>query len=98
MFVAVEADAVAETVGEEFVAGAVACGGHDGASGIVDCAGEASDASGVESGILGFAQSVEYVDEFVGWLFGEDDRAGHVGLVALDLSAAVDQDNVSGLQ
>ena len=65
---AVETDSVAESMREEFVAGAVAGGGHDCAGGIVDGAGQSPGASRIECGILRVAQRVEDFDELVGWL------------------------------
>ena len=56
---AVEADAVAQAVGEEFVVGAETGGGDDCAGGIIDGAGEFAGARGGERGVLRFADGVE---------------------------------------
>ena len=61
---AVEANAVAEAVREEFVVGAEAGGSDDGAGGIVDGAGEFAGASSAKSGILSFADGVRKPAEF----------------------------------
>jgi hypothetical protein len=97
MLVAIEADAVAEAMGEESVAGAEAGGSNDCASGIVDGAGNVTGASSVESGVLGFT------DGFVGLLnficrLAENASASDVGFVALDFAAAVDQDYIAFLE
>ena len=77
MFVDVEADAVAEAVREEFVAGAVARGSDDAAGGIVHGTGKSSGAGGVERGILGFANGFEGSLNFFAGL-AEDAGARHV--------------------
>src|ERR1700761_5453443 len=97
MLVAVQADAVAEAMGEEFITGAVTCGCHDGASGIIHCAGESSGASSIEGRVLGFAQRIKHLDELLGRLFAENDGARYVGFVSFYFRAAVDQDNIARL-
>jgi len=59
MFVDVQADAVAEAMGEQFVAWAVAGRDNDGTRRVVDGPGKFSGAGGVEACILGFANGFE---------------------------------------
>src|ERR1700761_1245117 len=97
MLVTVQADAVAEPVGKEFVAGPVTGGRHYGASSVIDCAGEASSAGRIQGGVLCLAQRVEDFDEFIGRLLAKNDSARYVRLVSFYFSSAIDQDNVAGL-
>ena len=83
MLVDVEADAVAEAMGEEFVAGTVARGRDDGAGRVVDGAGEFSGAGGVERGVLSFADGFESTLYFVARL-AVDAGARYVGAIAFD--------------
>ena len=89
MLVDVEADAVADAMSEEFVAGAVACGCDDGAGGIIHGAGEFSGAGGVESGVLGFADGFESALDFLAGL-AKNAGARDVGAVAFDGAAIID--------
>ena len=97
MLVAVEAEAVAKAMGEEFVAGAVAGGSDDGTGGIVHGAGKLAGASGVESGVLGLADDFEGALNFLAG-FAEDAGAGDIGFVAFHGAAAVNQNDVAFLQ
>src|SRR6267142_6177376 len=97
MFMDVEADAVAETMSEEFVARAVAGGSDDGAGGVVNGAGKFSSAGGVECGVLGLANGFERALNFFAGL-AEDAGARDVGAVAFDGAAVINQHNIAFLQ
>ena len=92
--VAIHADAVAEAMGEDAVAGAEAGGGDDLAGGGVDGLGLDAGAGGGEGGGLGAVDDVEDVALALGGL-AVDEAAGDVGLVALDGAAVVDEDDLA---
>ena len=96
MLVAVKADAVPNTVGEEFVVGAEASLGDDGAGGIVNGAGKFARAGRIESDILRFSDCVVGAKDFLSGL-AKDAGAGDVGIVALDGAPAVNQDHIAFL-
>lgn len=96
MLVAIEADAVSETVSEIFVAGAKTGGSDDAACGVIDGAGKLAGTGGVESGVLGFAHGFVGVLNFFGGL-AEDGGASHIGLVAVDGTAAINEYDVTFL-
>ena len=93
MLVAVEADAVAEAMDEELVAGAKAGGSDDGAGSIVNRAREFSGLGSGESGILCVANGGVGALHFFCWL-AQDAGAGDIGFVAFDKAAAVDKDHI----
>src|SRR5258708_5611103 len=97
MFVDVEADAVAEAMSEEFIAGAVAGGINNGAGGVVNGARKFSGAGGVECGVLGFANGFERALNFFAGL-AEDAGARDVGAVAFDGAAVINQNNIAFFQ
>ena len=97
MLVAVEADTVAEAMGKEFIAGAIAGGGNDGAGGIVHGAGKLARAGGVESGVLGLADDFKSALNFLAG-FADDAGAGDIGFVTFHGAAAVNQNDVAFLQ
>src|ERR1700676_1283223 len=74
---AVEADAVAETVGEEFVVRAVAGVGDDRTRGVVDGAGKAAGARGVQGCVLRLAHDFEGLRDLIAG-FAEDAGARNV--------------------
>src|SRR5271155_5538380 len=94
MLVAVEADAVAQAVGEEFVVGAVAGGGDDFAGGVVNGAAEFSGAGGVECGVLRVSDNFENLFYFLAG-GAEYAGAGDFRLVAFEFAAAVDEHDVA---
>src|SRR3974390_351914 len=96
MLMAVEADAVADAVGEEVVVRAETGSGDHGTGGIVNRTGKFSGAGRVERDVLRFADSRIGSEHFFGGL-AENSRAGDVRLVALDRAAAIDQDNITFL-
>lgn len=77
MFVPIEADAVAETMREEFVARSITGGGDDVASGVVHGAGKFSSTGGIESGILSFADDFKNILNFLA-RFAENAGPGDV--------------------
>ena len=89
----VHADSVADAVGEVFVIRAEAGGGDDVACCGVDRLHFDAGASGGEGGGLRLVHDVEYALLAVGG-FAVDEAAGHVGLVALDEAAVVDEDDL----
>src|SRR5271156_2266902 len=94
MLVAVEADTVAETVGEKSVVRAEARRSDDAACGIVDGAGKFAGTRGVESSVLRFADSCKGTLHFFRGL-AEDAGARHVGAVAFYQTAVVDQNDIA---
>ena len=97
MFVAVEADTMAQSMGEEFVVGAVAGAGDYGASGGVHGAGELACARGIKRRILRVAHNFENRRDSFRRL-AKYTGAGHVGLIAFHGAAAVDQHHIAGLE
>jgi len=97
MFVDIETHAMAEAVGEEFVIGAETGGSDLGAGRVVDGAGEFSGASGIEAGILRFADGFEGALHFFGGL-AENGGAGDVGLIAFDEAPVIDQYHIAFLK
>jgi hypothetical protein len=97
MLVDVEAHAVADAVGEEFVAGAKTCRGDLCAGGVIDGTREFSSARGVQGGVLRFADRFKGALHFFGGL-AENAGAGNVGLIAFDEAAVIDQYDVTLLQ
>jgi len=96
MLVAIEADAVADAVGEEFVVGAKSGAGDDGAGGIVDGAGKFSGAGGIQRDILSFADRVVGTENLFSGL-AENAGAGDVGIIAFDGASTVNQDHIAFL-
>lgn len=94
MLVAIEADAVAEAMGEEFIAGAVAGSGDDVAGSIVHGTGKFSGAGGIESSILGFADDFKNTLIFLAG-FAEDAGTGDIGFVTFNRAPAVNQNYIA---
>ena len=90
----VHADAVADAVGEVFVVGAEAGGGDDVACGGVYGLHLRAGTGGGEGCGLGLVDDVEYALLAVGGL-AVDEASGHVGLIALDEAAVVDEDDLT---
>jgi len=96
MLVAVEADAVAEPMSEEFVARAVASTCDDGAGSIIHGSREHTRAGGVESGVLGFADDFKSALNVLAG-FAEGAGATDIGFVTFHAATAVNQNNVTFL-
>src|SRR5882672_11053483 len=97
MFVAIEADAVAQAVREKFVVWAEAAGGNHGTGCIIYCAREFAAACGVESGILRSADNVVNLAHFFRWL-AKYTSARNVRIVAFQFAAAINQYDVTFLE
>jgi len=96
ILVAIETDAMAEAVGEEFVVRPEAGGSDDAASDIIDGAGKLSSTSDAASGILSLANClIGALNFFRG--FSQNAGASDVGFVTLDKTPAVDQNNIAFL-
>jgi hypothetical protein len=89
----VHANAVADAVGEVLVVRAEAGGGDDVAGRGIDRLHFNAGARGGESGSLGLMHDIEGALLAVGRL-AVDEAAGHVGLIALDVAAVVDEDDL----
>jgi hypothetical protein len=94
MLVAVEADAMAKAMREEFIVGAKAGGGDHRASGIVNGTRKFACAGRVKGRALGLSDQLVRAFDFVGRL-AEDAGARDIRLVALDGAAAIDENNVA---
>ena len=64
VFVPVKANAMAKTMGEKLVIGAVTGGGNDGASSVIDRTGEFTRTSRVKGGVLGLANDFKNLLNF----------------------------------
>lgn len=91
--VTVHADAVAEAVGEVLVIGAVVGVGDDFACGVVDRVAWNAGTGCGERGCLSLVHDIKDLLLLVGG-FTEDEGARHVGLIALDGAAIVDEDDL----
>src|SRR5215469_11587944 len=94
MLVAVETDAVAKAVCEEFVVGTITRRGDHRASGVVNRAGKLAGAGAVEGRTLGLADDFVGALDFFGRLAGKA-RAGDIGLIAFDRAAAIDENDLA---
>ena len=94
MLVDVEPHAVADAVGEEFVAGTETCGGDLRAGCVIDGASESSRTRGIQGGVLRFADRFKGALHFFSGL-AENAGAGNVGLIAFDEAAVIDQYDVT---
>src|SRR5256885_492463 len=97
MLVAVKTDSVAQAMREKFVVWPVPGGGDDRARRVVYCSRKFPFACGIERGVLRFPDNFVRALDFVGWL-AKNSGAGHVGRVALDFTAAIDQHHISFAQ
>lgn len=97
VLVNVQADAVADAMGKEFVAGAEAGGSDDGARGGVHGAAEAAGAGRIEGCVLRAANGFEDELHFFGGL-AENAGARNIGPIAFDGAAVINQDNVAFLE
>lgn len=87
-----EADAVAESVGEGF---AMAGGFYNFAGNAVEVVISGAGTGGIDGGLAGGIDDLMDLDHFGGG-FAKADHAGHVGGVALVENAVVDEEEVSG--
>src|SRR6516225_7876832 len=94
MLVAVEADAMAKAMREEFIIGAKAGGGDHRATGIVNGTRKFACAGRVEGRALGLADHFVRALDFIGRL-SENAGACDIRLVALDGAAAIDKNDVA---
>jgi len=96
MLMAVESDAVAEAVGEEFVVWAVAAIDDDGACGIIDGAGEAPGARGIQRGVLRFTRKLEGARDFFAGL-AVHAGARDVGGIPIHSASSINQNDITFL-
>src|SRR5580658_7036553 len=94
MLVAVETNAVAQAMGEEFVIGAIAGACNYSASRVVDRSGQTASTRGVECRILGLARKFIGFRDFLRRL-AENSHTRDIGCIAVDAAAAINQHDIA---